>query len=105
MRLPAATAPAEPAWRDGLVIFAVAFTLQVVAQRHAPAAHTALILSLESVFGMIAGMWFLAERPTGQQFAGAGLMLAGVVVSQVFQTKKAEVDTADGSADAARDES
>lgn len=101
-----AIAPAKWAVLYGAVLpVAVAFTLQVIAQRHAPPAHTALILSLESVFGMIAGIWFLSERPTGQQFAGAGLMLAGVVVSQVFQTKKAEVDTADGSVDAARDES
>lgn len=76
---------------------AVAFTLQVIAQKHAPAAHTALILSLESVFGMLAGILFLAERPTGQQYVGAGLMLAGVVVSQVFQPQKAEVDTAEPS--------
>ncbi len=74
---------------------AVAFTLQMIAQRHAPPAHTALILSLESVFGMIAGILFLAERPTGQQYVGAGLMLAGVVVSQVFQPQKADVETAE----------
>jgi drug/metabolite transporter (DMT)-like permease len=61
---------------------AAAFTLQVIAQRHAPPTHTALILSLESVFGMICGIVFLAERPTAQQYAGAALMLAGVVVSQ-----------------------
>ena len=70
---------------------AVAFTLQVVAQKHAPATHTALILSLESVFGMICGIAFLAERPTGQQYAGAALMLAGVVASQVLQPAKAEL--------------
>jgi drug/metabolite transporter (DMT)-like permease len=62
---------------------AVAFTLQVVAQRKAPPTHTALILSLESVFGMLCGIAFLDERPTGQQYAGAVLMLAGVVVSQL----------------------
>ena len=77
---------------------AVAFTLQVIAQKHAPAAHTALILSLESVFGMIAGIAFLSERPTGQQYAGAALMLAGVVVSQVFQPQKAELDAAEAGA-------
>lgn len=62
---------------------AVAFTLQVVAQRKAPPTHTALILSLESVFGMLAGIAFLGERPSGQQYAGAALMLSGVVVSQL----------------------
>lgn len=80
---------------------AVAFTLQMIAQRHAPPAHTALIISLESVFGMVAGILFLAERPTGQQYVGAGLMLAGVAVSQVFQPQKADAATAES----AREES
>ncbi|MCE2882010.1 MAG: DMT family transporter [Planctomycetaceae bacterium] len=64
---------------------AVAFTLQVIAQRKAPPTHTALILSLESVFGMVAGIAFLAERPTTTQYVGAALMLAGVVVSQAVK--------------------
>lgn len=64
---------------------AVAFTLQIIAQKKAPPTHTALILSLESVFGMAAGMMFLDERPSVQQYAGAALMLAGVVVSQAVK--------------------
>ena len=68
---------------------AVAFTLQVIAQRKAPPTHTALILSLESVFGMLCGIMFLAERPTLQQYAGAALMLVGVVVSQAIRPKEA----------------
>jgi drug/metabolite transporter (DMT)-like permease len=69
---------------------AVAFTLQVIAQKKAPPTHTALILSLESVFGMVAGILFLRERPTGQQYLGAVLMLAGVVVSQAIRPKDIE---------------
>jgi drug/metabolite transporter (DMT)-like permease len=68
---------------------AVAFTLQVIAQRKAPPTHTALILSLESVFGMLCGIAFLAERPTLQQYAGAALMLCGVVVSQAVKPRTA----------------
>ncbi len=68
---------------------AVAFTLQVIAQRKAPPTHTALILSLESVFGMLCGIAFLAERPTLQQYAGAALMLGGVVVSQAIKPRTA----------------
>jgi drug/metabolite transporter (DMT)-like permease len=66
---------------------AVAFTLQVIAQRKAPPTHTALILSLESVFGMASGIAFLGERPNMQKYIGAALMLAGVVVSQVIRPK------------------
>jgi len=65
---------------------AVAFTLQVIAQKNAPPTHTALILSLESVFGMASGIVFLGERPDLQKYAGAALMLAGVVVSQAIRS-------------------
>lgn len=71
---------------------AVAFTLQVVAQKHAPPTHTALILSLESVFGMASGILFLTERPDAQKYAGAALMLAGVVVSQVIRPADADLE-------------
>jgi drug/metabolite transporter (DMT)-like permease len=66
---------------------AAAFTLQVIAQKKAPPTHTALILSLESVFGMLCGIIFLSERPTLQQYAGAALMLAGVFASQLIAPK------------------
>lgn len=69
---------------------AVAFTLQVIAQRKAPPTHAALIISLESVFGMACGILFLAERPSGQQYAGAALMLAGVVLSQLPAIRQTE---------------
>jgi hypothetical protein len=55
------------------------------AQAKAPPTHTALILSLESVFGMASGIAFLGERPDLQKYAGAALMLGGVVISQVIQ--------------------
>lgn len=72
---------------------AIGFTLQVVAQKNALPTHTALILSLESVFGMLSGIVFLSERPTLQQYAGAALMLAGVVVSQIITRKPTDNDS------------
>jgi drug/metabolite transporter (DMT)-like permease len=40
---------------------------------------------------MACGIMFLHERPTAQQYAGAALMLVGVVASQVLQPAKAEL--------------
>ncbi len=68
---------------------AVAFTLQVLAQKRAPPAHAALIMSLESVFGMACGIIFLSERPELQQYAGAALMLTGVMLSQLVPRESA----------------
>jgi drug/metabolite transporter (DMT)-like permease len=61
----------------------VAFTLQIVAQRHTPAAEAAIIMSLESVFAALAGAWLLGDRlgPTG--LFGCGLILAGVLLVQL----------------------
>lgn len=56
-----------------------AYTMQIFAQRYVAPAHSALILSLESVFAAVAGWILLSEIMTGRQIAGCFLMLAGVV--------------------------
>jgi drug/metabolite transporter (DMT)-like permease len=67
----------------GVFASAVAFTLQTVAQRAAPAAHAAIIFSLEAVFAAIAGRVLLDEQLTGRQLAGCGVILAGILCSQL----------------------
>jgi len=66
----------------GLMAGGIAFTLQVVAQRDALAAHAALIMSLESVFGAIGGALLLGENMGLRGYVGAVLMVLGIVVSQ-----------------------
>lgn len=68
----------------GILSGGVAFTLQIVAQRHTPAAEAAIIMSLESVFAALAGAWLFGDRlgPTG--LAGCGLILAGVLLVQLL---------------------
>ena len=61
----------------------IAYTLQVVAQRHAPPVHAAVILSLESVFAAIAGWILLGEVLPLRGFVGCGLMLAGMLTAQL----------------------
>ncbi|MCS7177701.1 MAG: DMT family transporter [Anaerolineae bacterium] len=61
----------------------VGYTLQMLGQRDAPPAVAAVILSLESVFAALFGGWFLGERLAPVQWAGGGLMLAGMVLAQV----------------------
>jgi drug/metabolite transporter (DMT)-like permease len=61
----------------------IGFTLQVVGQRDAPASHAALIMALEAVFAAIGGALVLGERMGPRALAGAGLMLAAVIVAQL----------------------
>ncbi len=72
-----------PLLYGGLVSVAIAFTLQVVGQRHALATHASLIMATESVFGAIGGALLLHEFMGLRGYAGAALMIAGIVVSQL----------------------
>jgi drug/metabolite transporter (DMT)-like permease len=67
----------------GLLSGGVAFTLQIVAQRHTPPAEAAIIMSLESVFAALAGAWLLGDRLGTTGLAGCGLILAGVLLVQL----------------------
>jgi len=61
----------------------VAFTLQIVAQRHTPAAEAAIIMSLESVFAALSGAWLLGDRLGTVGLFGCALILAGVLLVQL----------------------
>jgi len=73
----------QPILYAGLVSVGVAYTLQVVGQKSANPAHAAIILSLESVFAVLGGVWLLDETLTLRAWFGCGLMLAGMLLSQV----------------------
>ncbi len=68
----------------GVLSGGIAFTLQIVAQRHTPAAEAAIIMSLESVFAALSGAWLLGDRlgPTG--LFGCAMILAGVLLVQLM---------------------
>jgi drug/metabolite transporter (DMT)-like permease len=75
---------ALPIFYGGALSVGVAYTLQVVAQRKAPPAHAAILLSLEAVFAAIGGWVVLGETLTGRGFLGCSLMLAGMLLSQLW---------------------
>jgi drug/metabolite transporter (DMT)-like permease len=68
----------------GLISVGIGYTLQVVAQKHAIASHAAIILSLEAVFAAIAGALLLGEALTPRGYLGCALMLAGMLVAQLW---------------------
>ena len=81
-RWDAILAAAGPILYGGLLSVGVAYTLQVVAQRSAPPAHAAILLSLESVFAALGGWVLLGERLPLRGVAGCVTIFAGVIVSQ-----------------------
>lgn len=75
---------AIPILYGGLVSVGVAYTLQVVAQRDAHPAHAAILLSMESPFAALGGWLILSEILGMRGLLGCGLMLAGMLVSQLW---------------------
>lgn len=68
------------------------YTLQVWAQRHTPPADAALILSLESVFAVLAGWLLLDETLAPRQILGCVLIFAAVVLSQFKEWTSGKMD-------------
>lgn len=85
--------------KGGLVIFAivvcgvlasaVAFAGQTWAQRRMPPARAALILVLEPAFGGVFG-WAVAGLWPLKEVIGAGLMIAGMITSEVVSARAVE---------------
>ena len=67
----------------------VAFSVQNWAQQYTPPAHTALLFALEPVFAAISSWLVVGERFRGRTLAGAGLILAGMVVSEIWGARVA----------------
>ena len=84
---------ALPILYGGLLSVGIAYTLQVVAQRDAPPSHAAIILSLETVFAALGGWLLLNEVLPGRGLLGCGLMLAGMLLSQLGLGKAAPTPT------------
>ena len=76
----------------GILSSGVAYTLQNVAQGRVPPALAAIIMSLESVFGALAGWLFLGDILTARQLVGCGLVLAAVVFTEVCDTVRRPTD-------------
>jgi len=67
-----------------LLATALAFSIQNWAQQFTPPAHTALIFALEPVFAALTSWLVLGERLGGRLFAGAAMILAGMVISEIW---------------------
>ena len=75
---------AIPILYAGLLSVGIAYTPQVIAQRDAHPAHAAILLSLEAVFAAVGGWLILGEIISPRGLVGCGLMLAGMLLSQLW---------------------
>ena len=61
----------------------IAYTLQIIAQREADPTAASIIMSLESVFGVLAAAIFLGERMTLKEYIGCAVVFIAVIISQI----------------------
>jgi len=66
----------------------VAYTMQIFGQLELEPSSASLVMSLESVFAVVAGALILNERMNGWEIFGCVLMFAGVILSQIPFSKK-----------------
>ncbi len=82
-RLPLILKAWLPLAYSGLLSCAVAYTLQILCQKHVEPALASLVLSLESVFSALAGWALLHETLSGRELFGCLLTFGAVVLVEL----------------------
>ncbi len=72
-----------PLLYGGLMSVGVAYTLQIIGQKHSDPTAASIILSFESVFSCIGGILFLHETMHASNYIGCILMFAGMMLAQI----------------------
>lgn len=76
----------------GFLSMGVAYSLQIIGQKHLDPAPASLIMSLESVFAAISGWLFLQETMTIEEAIGCVLVFLAVILSQIpIKTTKKDI--------------
>ena len=85
----------------GVFATAGAFFIQSWVQRYTSATHTALIFSAEPVFGAIFAWYWAGESLSAREIFGAGLVLAGMLMSEIETFRQERVKDGERAHDAA----
>ena len=72
----------------GIMSCGIAYTLQILGQKHTDPTVATLLMSLESVFAALSGWILLGEGLSLKELAGCGLVFAAVVLAQLFGSDK-----------------
>jgi len=72
----------------GIFSLGIAFSLQIIGQKHLDPTPAALIMSLESVFAVLFGWLLLHERMSTAELCGCALVFSAVILSQIPEKKK-----------------
>ena len=73
---------------SGIMSSGVAFTLQILGQQKTEPTIATMIMSLESVFGVLTAMIVLSQVPSTRETLGCILMFVAIIVAQLPEKKK-----------------
>ena len=82
-QIPDLLAAAVPILYTGVCSCGIAYTLQIVGQKYASPTAATVLMSMESVFAMIGGVWLLHQVPTVRELLGCLMILAAVILIQL----------------------
>ena len=82
---------AVPILYAGIMSSGVAYTLQILGQKGAEPAVASIIMSMESLFALLAGIVISGNEPTARALVGCGLMMAAIVLVELPSKKRKEV--------------
>ena len=68
---------------SGCLSAGVGFTLQIIGQKYTSPTVASLLMSMESVFGALAGVVILHEHLTGKELGGCIFMFSAIIISQL----------------------
>lgn len=83
-------AAAGPILYASILSSGAGYTLQILGQKHADPSVASILMSLESVFSVLAGFLFLHQAMSAKELAGCALMFGAIVLAQIPEKKTAE---------------
>ena len=89
LELPGILAAWMPLLYAGVMSCGVAYTLQIIAQKNADPTVASLLLSLESVFSVLAGWMILHQSLSIRELFGCVLMFGAIILAQLPEKTKA----------------
>ena len=72
----------------GVMSSGIAYTLQIVAQKDAEPAVASIIMSMESLFALLAGAVFSQVMPPARALAGCAFMMVAIILVQLPEKRK-----------------
>ena len=75
----------------GILSCGVAYTLQILGQKHTNPTLATMLMSLESVFAALSGWLILGEKLSIKEFIGCVLIFAAVILAQLAGTDKLKI--------------